>query len=507
MPLLLRVGEIEAALEDLGANARTARDLTDTVAEAVIRQREQDENRIAPWLSALLPRLRLPRRLTLRRPEGYAYYALNPLDYARLARSTSFASKRVTVLGIRSIGTSLSAVVCAALRERGLESERATLRPNGHPWNRRCELELQARRVIESGLAGEFVVVDEGPGLSGSSFLSVADALTALGVDRQNVTFFCSRRVDPRQLVAYDAVTRWTRFRSLCIEPEASEGDALDLSAGAWRRLCVEPNQPFPATWKELERNKQLVADRSWLRKFMGFAPYGEPAFRRAELLGEAGFSPDTAEFRDGFASQRWLAGSYFPRPGPPPVLRIAEYLAFRAQNFALSAAPVCELETMLHVNIGEACGRDLPMRQKLEVVTPTICDARLQPHEWLLTPNGRVMKTDCSDHGDDHLFPGPCDIAWDLAGAVVEWRLDHVGRDQLLRAYRRLTRDDARTRLPAYELAYLAFRLGWSRMARLSSDELESRRLSKLEHRYQAQLAERLGLSPENAQGRNVTA
>ena len=41
-------------------------------------------------------------------------------------------------------------------------------------------------------------------------------------------------------------------------------------------------------------------------------------------------------------------------------------------------------------------------------------------PHAWLRDENGRLIKTNGSVHGDDHFFPGPCDIAWDLAGAFV---------------------------------------------------------------------------------------
>ena len=48
-------------------------------------------------------------------------------------------------------------------------------------------------------------------------------------------------------------------------------------------------------------------------------------------------------------------------------------------------------------------------------------CGSRrhLAPHEWLRLDDGNVRKTDAIAHGDDHLFPGPTDIAWDLAGAI----------------------------------------------------------------------------------------
>src|SRR5205807_2282419 len=81
-------------------------------------------------------------------------------------------------------------------------------------------------------------------------------------------------------------------------------------------------------------------------------------------------------------------------------------------------------------------------------------------------TPVGSWVKTDGAGHGDDHFFPGPCDIAWDMAGAIVEWQMSPSAADFFCRAYQQLSGDDARSRLPAYLLAYSMFRLGFCRMA-----------------------------------------
>ena len=83
------------------------------------------------------------------------------------------ACERLLVVGIRSIGTTLSAVAAAAARARGIAAERITVRPQGHPYNRTAEFTAEqmaaVSRAVSSGAS--FVVVDEGPGLSGSSFL------------------------------------------------------------------------------------------------------------------------------------------------------------------------------------------------------------------------------------------------------------------------------------------------------------------------------------------------
>jgi hypothetical protein len=89
-----------------------------------------------------------------------------------------------------------------------------------------------------------------------------------------------------------------------------------------------------------------------------------------------------------------------------------------------------------------------------------------MQPYEWELAEDGRLLKHDGLSHGDDHFFPGPCDIAWDLAGAIVEWDMDKHQRAEFLSRYRDLTDDCPEARLPDYLLTYAVFRMAWSKMA-----------------------------------------
>jgi hypothetical protein len=89
-----------------------------------------------------------------------------------------------------------------------------------------------------------------------------------------------------------------------------------------------------------------------------------------------------------------------------------------------------------------------------------------MMPSSWLETSDGQWRKLDGALHGDDHFFPGPADIAWDLAGAIVEWGMDANAAQYMLARYRRRSGDDPRPRLPAYLLAYTVFRLGYCGMA-----------------------------------------
>jgi hypothetical protein len=144
-------------------------------------------------------------------------------------------------------------------------------------------------------------------------------------------------------------------------------------------------------------------------------------------------------------------------------VARLAAYCAFRLQTSACESADTSALQQMAEHNFQEL-RFDLPPRLSLE--KPVIADGRMQPHEWVLTPQGQMLKTDSGSHGDDHFFPGATDIAWDLAGAIVEWQMDLVQAQAFLEIYGRATGDDARTRIEDYIKAYTVFRCAFCLMA-----------------------------------------
>ena len=72
----------------------------------------------------------------------------------------------------------------------------------------------------------------------------------------------------------------------------------------------------------------------------------------------------------------------------------------------------------------------------QLRTCRAVVCDGRMMPHEWLSSDGGELLKLDAGSHGDNHFFPGPCDIAWDVAGAIVEWELEGEARDCFVRGY-----------------------------------------------------------------------
>ena len=61
-----------------------------------------------------------------------------------------------------------------------------------------------------------------------------------------------------------------------------------------------------------------------------------------------------------------------------------------------------------------------------------TETDNRLHVWEWLIRPDGRLLKTDALDHHAAHDLVGCQDVAWDVAGAVVELDLSPPEQDEL---------------------------------------------------------------------------
>jgi hypothetical protein len=165
---------------------------------------------------------------------------------------------------------------------------------------------------------------------------------------------------------------------------------------------------------------------------------------------------------------------------GTAPLARVLDYLVFRSQECRAPQASTRELTEMLQLNVQEALGRELPAGLQLELECPVYADARLAPHEWIEARDGSLLKMDAIDHGDDHFLPGPCDSAWDVAGAILEWQLAPGRAREFCECYRRRTRDDVAARLSPYLLAYAALRVARADLAALSASPEDKLRLAR---------------------------
>ncbi len=474
---------------------------------------------------AALAALDLPETIAVRVPEGYVHYGLYPETYLEAARALRGEPGPLQVIGIRSIGTGLAGAVAAAVAGgTSSRTEIVSVRPGGHPFSRQLDLGDDLGRRLLGPAGTRYAVVDEGPGLSGSSFGSVADWLEDRGVPAESIVFFPSHSGDLGPHASDRHRRRWARARRLTADfdrlflaPDAplsllsgveeltgpAAGPLEDLSGGRWRGLLLgEEETRWPAVHFHQERRKFLLpagaagevgeaggaGDHRWLLKFAGLGRYGEEALSRAAALSQAGLSPPVAGLCHGFLVGPWLAGA---RPLPVVSTRpaavdrealldqVARHLTFLAERFPAppgSGASPTRLLEMATFNSGEALGADLAAelavwRERLpglESRARTVAtDNRMHAWEWLVLPDGRMLKCDALDHHRGNDLVGAQDPAWDLAGAAVELELTGEEREQL---HERLERRGA-TRVPSrdlpfYEAAYLAFQLGHHTLA-----------------------------------------
>ncbi|MEO6192268.1 MAG: hypothetical protein ABIS20_04615 [Thermoanaerobaculia bacterium] len=461
----------------------------------------------------------LPETIEVSVPEGYAFYGLYPETYfsaAETALRGEGETGPLRVIGIRSIGTGLAAAVAAVVGERATS---VSVRPEGHPFSRKVGISQRLGRELlgESGGGARprYAVVDEGPGLSGSSFGCVADWLEDRGVAPESISFFPSHRGGLGPYSSERHRARWERARRQVVEfedlfasPEARwplaswvkdltgepEGALEDLSAGRWREKLFPDRSLWPAADVQGERRKYLLAagGRRWLLKFAGLGRYGREKLAIARALGEAGLIPPIAGLRHGFLVGPWLE-EVRPLPLAPEVDRlrlldaVAGYLAFRAAHLPAAveergATPV-KLFEMMVFNTQRALGpmlagvvKDwrgrLPEVARLERLVLT--DNKMHAWEWLVTRGGKILKADALDHHRGNDLVGPQDLAWDLAGAAVEFDLDPAELDLLADAVARrsgMPRAEP-IQLDFYRLAYLAFQTGRHTLA---AEALES--------------------------------
>jgi hypothetical protein len=445
--------------------------------------------------------------------EGFAFYSLYPETYLAAAAAffRDYRPRQATVIGIRSIGCALSAVVTAELERLGCKINSLTVRPTGHPFDRATTLPPE---ITPAG--APFLIVDEGPGISGSTFASVAEALAQRGVPDRGIVLFPSWDCDGSSLLSEKARARWPKHRKYVgsfEETWLTSGRlglhaAADLSAGAWRRLVYrEGDGAAPEVQPQHEARKYLGAGpqgEAMLWKFAGLGRYGQQRLEHAQVLAESGLVENGFALRHGFLSSHFVPGRpLWRRPAesePGLVDALAAYVAHRANR--LPAEVGCNADALLHMvetNVRELLGPQwlAPLaglggfRKVLESAPAVYCDGRMLPHEWIATAQG-YRKVDALDHGDNHFFPGPVDAAWDVAGALTEFSLDTAARHRLLDQYQVRTGDRGiRRRLPFFTVAYLAFRAAITHMNAGSAavPEGDRRGFEKQAARYRASL------------------
>jgi hypothetical protein len=410
------------------------------------------------------------------------------------------------VIGLRSIGTSLAAAVAARLGAEAL-----SVRPVGHPLRRELALGGPLRDRLRRH-RGCFLVVDEGPGISGSSFGSVADALEALGVPLARIVFLPSHSAELGPCAAPSHRERWARSRRLTATYPTADAVAGwfadlvgpvtqidDLSGGAWRRDRPEPAWPPAAPVVERLKFRLTGPQGRFVARFAGLGATGEGKLVAARRLHAAGFTPEPLGLCRGFLLERWVEGGRLGAWNRRMLAHLGRYLGFRAG--ALTAcgdgAGLAELGRMAVHNAAQLGGPDLGDRvaarlariDRLGGLVPVRIDGRLHPWEWLRAADGRLCKCDALDHATAHDLVGCQDIAWDVAGAIVELGLSEPAAEALRRAVGDAAGGPVSTEaVAAFRLCYAAFQGGLWRMAGESGPE-GAPRTERQVRRYLAEL------------------
>jgi hypothetical protein len=489
---LIQAGQLEQGVADACAQGEDlslltlAEHITDGLADRFFREWTMSVVSQRHDLTRSLDDLRVADALELqvKVPEGYEFYALFPEQYAASAlewarRHFDADWQHVVVVGIRSIGTSLSALVAAVLRGVGWTAQRVTVRPQGHPFNR--ELNFPAREFERASFA---LIVDEGPGISGSSMASVAEALVNQGVAISNLVFFPGHGNEPGHAASERVREWWRRIprfftpieqmtwkgKSLqdCLLSESAilmrEGAGAeheqrlmieDITGGGWLPLHFADDKDWPPVFWPFERLKYRCVGpdgQGFLWKFSGLgALVASPVAKNSDDLRR--FDDNTVypvgvrtlpplAGTHGFQCTRWIRGKGLrPADAEPKILReIAAYLsrtALQPLGIEETRAAVERLSTMLVRNSREqlgdvAGGRAEALVARLRTAAqlytlsllPACSDGRMAPHEWLRTEAGSLVKTDHSANLVDHTLIGQQPLVWDVAGIIIEWRL-----------------------------------------------------------------------------------
>jgi hypothetical protein len=563
--VLIQAGQLEqgvADTPDASADLRLCMSLTETLARGFIRGWSLTQAAAAATGAAFSSETKEASRfasgiayhrpLTVKIPEGFAFYALFPEQYrvaaARWARARAGCRPReVLVVGIRSIGTTLSAIVKATLEELGWKAERVTVRLSGAPF---------ARQLASPKLPrlSRLLVVDEGPGLSGSSMAAVARA--AAGAGATDIAFLPGHAGEPGPAASPEVRGWWQRvpryfmpleqmrWNGRCLvellqhdtvrKPAESQiGSAgrlsahtdatVDLSAGAWRNLAFSSQTRWPAVTAAFERMKLLCRAGSGpvLWKFAGLgcardagAPAADLTLKTIEAKTGAIQSQTPLRMVHGFAAMPWVKGRRLVRAdvrSPGTLNTLAAFIAGLhgpVLGVEESEAATKRLAEMLYWNTREALGETFADQARVateRVLIPapeeeSYADGRMAPWEWVRTPSGALIKTDVAGHAHDHTLIGPQPILWDVAGALVEWDLQPKQRDRLLAALHLRGLTTKPCRLAVYEMAYAAFRVGIISAAAVQGpgDEREEERLERARAFYRQRLSGAIRACPK---------
>ena len=538
--LLIQAGQLEQGISDLSPELAAlllspACTLTDAFASAFVRRYTGKSNSVASSKSTLLEQTQLAflqltrcqdHSVTIKVPEGFEFYGLFPERSCVAAQAwaqTRSGSTRKTalVVGIRSIGTTLSAVLKATLEQLGWRVQRLTVRPVGHPYSRQVQIPAALAPHDHPSL-----IVDEGPGISGSSMAAVARALRDAGYT--DISFFPGHPNEPGTAASPDVRQCWHETPRYVVNPQELRWDGkslqdllleqtkkiqvpnpaspyasprfTDLSSGKWREVAYSLHSDWPPANIPFERTKWLFRtshDSAILWKFsgLGSATDSQPV----SAIHHNVVYPETFGVHFGFSATSWISGNRLTSQAarnPQVLSQLLRYVSASRVPRPVPREALHRLQECLLVNTRESLGEaaaDLAngFANRMAHAEASHCytDGRMAPCEWVQTADGSLYKTDHAGHMADHTLVGRQSWLWDLAGLLIEWDLPLT---ELQSAHPQLVREYSEPILHFYCMAYSAFRLGMCSMcaSQLASQPEEQKRLQNAATKYQSKLS-----------------
>jgi hypothetical protein len=363
---------------------------------------------------------------------------------------------------------------------------------------------------------------------------ATAEALVRGGLPPEGISFFPGHANEPGGAGGEDVLAWWRSAPRYVASTDSltfggrSLTDALaallpqrvvqidNYSGGVWRGHVYADSSEWPAIPNFFERTKfccTLESGGRVLFKYLGFGSMSpelvdtaEAAQRLLQARAAQGIGPAPLYSAYGFVALPWVEGVPLTLDSAPADLEqtIGAYIAHTAGPALADGeleASIARLSEMIYVNTKEALGEQAADIARYRCPTaqrsPACCgDGRMQPHEWIRTPGGSLVKVDSVGHDSDQTLVGSQPLAWDLAGAMVEWRLDAPASERLLRAFYAAGGQGIHAGdLQFYRLAYTAFRAGQCALAAEVHDPYERERLLAAYATYRSQLAHYLGV------------
>lgn len=468
----------------------------------------QTERKLNACLNYILS-CQIPDTITVKVPEGYAYYGYFPETYLEAANKCFklIKPKDVVVIGIRSIGSSFSNAVAALMESNGCKVELFTVRPKGEYSSRFLKLSKEMKSELLKKKGSLFLIVDEGPGLSGSSFGITAEVLSGLGIPDDQIIFISSWEPDGSGLISEIGKIRWKKHKKFSASFEETwlknnrlvksfpHKELLDISNGRWRSLFYFNEEEFPLTYPVEERKKFLCSkfplqmksgalhntnkmlphnNNIFMIKFAGLGRYGKALFERAKILSQASLIPSVVDLQNGFLIFNFIEGLPLRKENISFefINSAAKYLSFLYNKFPASPSRNFEeMLNMIHENVCEYLGESWAKmidnkKQLLASMYSNLAvavDGHMFLHEWI-TSKERCFKTDAVTHHADQFFPGCQSILWDIVGFSIESNLDNRRESFFIKRFSELSGfREIGNSLNFYKLAYLSFRMGYS--------------------------------------------